>query len=59
MKDIYKEEILPIPAGVTVEVKARNVKVTGPRGTLEKNFRHAEMDIVKLDTDRLRLVVWH
>ncbi|KAF9161947.1 hypothetical protein BGX21_007382 [Mortierella sp. AD011] len=59
MKDIYKEEILPIPAGVTVEVKARNVKVTGPRGTLEKSFRHAEMDIVKLDTDRLRLVVWH
>ncbi|KAF9203562.1 hypothetical protein BGZ49_006275 [Haplosporangium sp. Z 27] len=59
MKDIYKEEILAIPAGVKVDIKARNVIVTGPRGTLEKNFRHAEMDIVKLDTERIRLVVWH
>jgi len=59
MKDIYKEEILAIPEGVQVEVKARNVTVTGPRGVLTKNFRHTEMDIVKLDTARLRLVVWH
>ncbi|KAG0274866.1 hypothetical protein BGZ95_009400 [Linnemannia exigua] len=59
MKDIYKEEILAIPEGVKVEVKARQVTVTGPRGTLSKNFRHVEMDIVKLDTARLRLVVWH
>ncbi|KAF9140897.1 hypothetical protein BGX30_005803 [Mortierella sp. GBA39] len=59
MKDIYKEEILAIPEGVKVEVKARQVTVAGPRGTLSKNFRHVEMDIVKLDTARLRLVVWH
>ncbi|KAF9944580.1 hypothetical protein BGZ70_004513, partial [Mortierella alpina] len=59
MKDIYKEEILAIPEGVQVEVKARNVTVTGPRGVLTKNFRHTEMDIVKLDTARIRLVVWH
>ncbi|KAG0076149.1 hypothetical protein BGZ93_004032, partial [Podila epicladia] len=45
MKDIYKEEILAIPAGVEVEVKARLVTVKGPRGTLHKNFRHVEMDI--------------
>ncbi|KAG0268221.1 hypothetical protein BGZ95_002554, partial [Linnemannia exigua] len=38
MKDIYKEEILAIPEGVKVEVKARQVTVTGPRGTLSKNF---------------------
>ncbi|KAG0016781.1 hypothetical protein BGZ82_000942, partial [Podila clonocystis] len=50
MKDIYKEEILAIPAGVEVEVKARLVTVKGPRGTLNKNFRHVEMEIVKLDT---------
>ncbi|KAF9115752.1 hypothetical protein BGX27_006534 [Mortierella sp. AM989] len=59
MKDIYKEEILPIPAGVKVDIKSRIVTVTGPRGTIQKNFRHAEMDIVKLDTERIRLVVWH
>ncbi|KAF9906404.1 hypothetical protein BX616_000741 [Lobosporangium transversale] len=59
MKDIYKEEILPVPANVEVQIKSRIVTVTGPRGTITKNFRHAEMDIVKLDTARIRLVVWH
>ena len=59
MKDIYKEEILAIPDNVKVDVKSRIVTVTGPRGALTKNFRHVDMDIVKLDTARLRLAVWH
>lgn len=36
MKDIYKEELLDIPEGVTVTIKARIVTVVGPRGTLQK-----------------------
>ena len=36
MKDIYKEESLDIPEGVTVAIKARVVTVVGPRGTLQK-----------------------
>merc|ERR1712167_508285 len=32
--------------GVTVEVKSRIVKVTGPKGTLEKDFRHVSMDLL-------------
>lgn len=36
MKDIYKEEVLDIPEGVTVSIKSRVVTVVGPRGTLVK-----------------------
>ncbi|KAF9979370.1 hypothetical protein BGZ73_000064 [Actinomortierella ambigua] len=59
MKDIYKEEILNVPADVKVDIKARLVTVTGPRGAITKNFRHVEMDIVKLSSDRIKLSVWH
>ena len=45
MRDILKTEELEIPAGVEVSVKSRLVTVTGPRGTLTKNLRHADVDI--------------
>lgn len=37
MSKIGKQPVL-IPSGVTVEVSGHNVKVTGPKGTLEKHF---------------------
>jgi large subunit ribosomal protein L6 len=37
MSKIGKQPVL-IPAGVTVEVSGHTVKVTGPKGTLEKHF---------------------
>ncbi len=30
---------------VTVEIKARHVKVSGPRGSLERTFKHIDMDL--------------
>lgn len=45
MKDVSKVETLPIPADVTVKVKARKITVEGPRGTLTKDVRHVAMDI--------------
>ncbi|GAA5992832.1 hypothetical protein JCM10908_001360 [Rhodotorula pacifica] len=67
MKQIYKEEELEIPEGVTVAVKARIVTVTGPRGTLQKNLQHTNMSIrVVVPSDKavkpvnkVKLVVWH
>jgi hypothetical protein len=45
MKDILKTEDFTIPEGVTVSIKSRIIKVTGPRGELNKNIRHINMDI--------------
>ncbi|KAF8324133.1 ribosomal protein L6 [Clavulina sp. PMI_390] len=63
MRDVLSTEDLPIPEGVTVSVKSRLVTVTGPRGTLKKNFRHVNMDIqLKPHTVKglkvLSLAVW-
>lgn len=62
MRDILKTEELDVPEGVTVEVKARVIKVTGPRGSLTKNVRHIDMDIraVKAGKNKTKVIlaVW-
>merc|ERR1711939_44174 len=63
MLQIYKEEELEVPEGVTVAVKARVTTVTGPRGTLQKNAQHVAMSIrvieQKVGPAKVKLVVWH
>merc|ERR1712226_639354 len=50
-KTIKTTSSIPIPEGVTVEVKARSVKVTGPRGVLSRTFKHIQIQLeVKKDT---------
>ncbi|OEU20744.1 ribosomal protein L6 [Fragilariopsis cylindrus CCMP1102] len=44
MKIVLASRTVEIPDGVTVEVKARVVKVTGPLGTLERDFKHIPME---------------
>lgn len=60
MRDIIKTEELDIPEGIEVTVKSRLITVTGPRGTLTKNVRHADVDIrlVKGKVNRVTLAVW-
>ncbi|ODV58590.1 60S ribosomal protein uL6 [Ascoidea rubescens DSM 1968] len=43
MKYIHTEQTLDIPEGVTVNIKARIIKVTGPRGSLTKNLQHIDV----------------
>ena len=45
MKDLSSVEYLTIPEGVDVQLKARTVTVTGPRGTLTKTVRHIQLDM--------------
>ncbi|ORY05739.1 large subunit ribosomal protein L9e, variant [Basidiobolus meristosporus CBS 931.73] len=59
MKDIYKEEEIVVPEGVTVDVKSRVVRVKGPRGTLTKSFTHVDMEIRKVGANKVRLAIWH
>ena len=59
MKDIYKEEEFDIPEGVEVSIKSRYITVKGPRGTLTKSLRHIDMEIKKIGSKKIRLVIWH
>merc|ERR1740125_27654 len=56
MKELIKSDTVPIPEGVTVDIKARQVRVKGPRGTLTRNFRHMDADIVKIVKDNKNYV---
>lgn len=47
MKFIVAQQELEVPADINVEVKARNVTVKGPLGTLTRSFRHIPIDIRK------------
>lgn len=45
MKKLFSSNSVVIPEGVTVEVKARKVRVKGPRGTISKEFKHLHVDL--------------
>jgi len=45
MRTIYSTKTVPIPAGVTVSIKSRVVTVTGPKGKLERAFKHIALDM--------------
>ena len=45
MKYIVKTEQVEIPENVKVSFKAREITVTGPRGTLTKRFKHIKCEL--------------
>lgn len=57
MKYIQSDQVLEIPEGVTVEIKARIITVTGPRGTLSKNLRHIDVTFNKINNRAIRITV--
>ncbi|ODV85773.1 hypothetical protein CANARDRAFT_197990 [[Candida] arabinofermentans NRRL YB-2248] len=57
MKYVQSTEILEIPEGVTLQIKARNVIVKGPRGELSKNLNHIDVTFVKISTKQVKLIV--
>lgn len=58
MKTVLSSEQLDIPEGVEVDIKARVVTVTGPRGTLTRSFKHVNMNIRKLGTKYIGVEIW-
>lgn len=58
MKLLLATREVDLPEGVTAEVKARSVTVTGPRGTLTREFKHVQVDIVKESDTRIQLSMW-
>jgi len=61
MRDVLKTEELVVPEGIEITIKSRQISVTGPRGTLNKNVRHVDMDIrvvkTKINT-KVTFAVW-
>eukprot|EP01105_Mastigella_eilhardi_P006588 TRINITY_DN18128_c0_g1_i1.p1 TRINITY_DN18128_c0_g1~~TRINITY_DN18128_c0_g1_i1.p1 ORF type:complete len:209 (-),score=53.15 TRINITY_DN18128_c0_g1_i1:104-676(-) len=45
MKLLKHSDEVKIPRGVAVHVKARKISVKGPRGTLKRDFTHANLDM--------------
>jgi Ribosomal protein L6P/L9E len=43
---------------VTVEIKSRVVSVTGPRGTLTRDFKHMDMDLKVIGGKYVRVDLW-
>lgn len=57
MKAINKADIVNIPEGVKVEINSRVVKVTGPRGTLERSFKHVAVEMT-ITGNKIRVAKW-
>eukprot|EP00252_Welwitschia_mirabilis_P006964 TRINITY_DN1793_c0_g1_i1.p1 TRINITY_DN1793_c0_g1~~TRINITY_DN1793_c0_g1_i1.p1 ORF type:complete len:190 (-),score=31.55 TRINITY_DN1793_c0_g1_i1:320-889(-) len=59
MKTILASQTLDIADGVKVQVKAKQIKVTGPRGTLTRDFKHLNLDFELLDGGKqLKVDAW-
>ena len=52
----YHQSISKI--SVEVEINARSVKVTGPRGSLTRDFKHINMDLRKVGKNSIRVDLW-
>ncbi|AOW06116.1 60S ribosomal protein L9 [Yarrowia lipolytica] len=58
MKFIQSDVLLDIPEGVTVDIKARRITVTGPRGTLKKNLSHINVAFEKVSDDQIKITIF-
>jgi large subunit ribosomal protein L9e len=57
MKTIEVSQLIKVPEGVSVTVNARKVTVKGPRGVLEKEFKHLNVEIT-LQKKAVKVGVW-
>lgn len=58
MRTINSNQAVVIPKGVSARVKARVVQIHGPRGKLERSFRHLAMDIYMVNKKKMMVEKW-
>ena len=56
MKFIQTEQVLDVPEGVTLEIKARTIKVTGPRVVLVKDLNHIDVTFRKVNYKQIKII---
>jgi large subunit ribosomal protein L6 len=52
---VYLEERIKIPENVKVEIHNKKVKVSGPKGSLEKDFSYAKNIIISFENEEIVL----
>jgi len=58
MKTILSSRYVDIPENVEMNIKARVVTVKGPRGTLKRNFKHLNVELLRISKRKLRVNKW-
>ncbi|KAH6559547.1 hypothetical protein KP509_1Z004300 [Ceratopteris richardii] len=59
MKTILAEDSIDIPDDVKVEMKAKQIRVTGPRGQLTRDFKHLNLDFQIIEGGKkLKVEAW-
>jgi len=58
MKTFLATRSVTIPEGVTITLKGRSISVTGPRGTLHRNFNHLNLELTRINKTTIRVDVW-
>ena len=58
MKTVLASETITIPDGVTLKMNGRSITVTGPRGSLHRNFNHLNLELTLLNNKKIRVDVW-
>ncbi|XP_006812612.1 large ribosomal subunit protein uL6-like [Saccoglossus kowalevskii] len=58
MKTIQASRVVVFPANVSAKLKCREVIVTGPRGTLRKNFNHLNIELTMLGKKKVQVQKW-
>ncbi len=52
-KAVLVREVVEIPEGVNVEIEGMKVRVSGPKGTLERDFSHAKGIILRKEDNKV------
>eukprot|EP00898_Chlorokybus_atmophyticus_P001502 jgi/Chlat1/2352/Chrsp17S02625 len=59
MKTIVATQTVDIPDGIKLELKAKKIRVTGPRGVLTRDFKHLQLDMYLLEGGKqLQVDAW-
>ncbi|KAJ7531568.1 hypothetical protein O6H91_14G049100 [Diphasiastrum complanatum] len=59
MKTILASQTMDIPEGVKLEIRAKQFRVSGPRGVLTRNFKHLNLDFQLVEgAKKLKVEAW-
>jgi len=58
MRTILSSRYVVVPENVEITIKARIITVKGPRGTLTRNFKHLNVELLRVGRKKIRVNKW-